>query len=161
MPLSDPEPTLLDRWRNSHYGLLGLQPWASVIEIRRAYRELSKAYHPDTTTLPEAIATQKFQALNEAYATLSNPQRRLWYDGQIGYSRWNVVQTKSIVDDAEYEPDRLAYISASDRPLSSGELFALFILGVTFIVCLGLAIALGLTQGETATSLSLLSQPTA
>ncbi|MEM8642489.1 MAG: J domain-containing protein [Cyanobacteria bacterium P01_G01_bin.54] len=155
MPVSDPDSTLLNRWRDSYYGLLGLQPWASVIEIRRAYRELSKAYHPDTTTLSEAIATQKFQALNEAYATLSNPQRRLWYDGQIGYSRWHVVQTASLVDDEVNEPDRLAYISASDRPLSSGELFALFMLGITFIGCLGLAIALGLTQGETAIQIPL------
>jgi len=53
--------------------LLGLHPSASAIEIRRAYRELSKRYHPDTTDLPPAIAIVKFQQLNEAYAALSNP----------------------------------------------------------------------------------------
>jgi len=37
------------------------------------YRQLSKRYHPDTTALPPAIATAKFQQLNEAYATLNNP----------------------------------------------------------------------------------------
>ena len=64
----------------SYYGLLGLHPSASVIEIRRSYRELSKLYHPDTTDLPPAVATAKFQQINNAYATLSNPERRLAYD---------------------------------------------------------------------------------
>ena len=63
--------------QTSYYVLLGLPPSASALEIRRAYRELSKRYHPDTTELPTAIATAKFQQLNEAYATLSNPERRL------------------------------------------------------------------------------------
>ncbi|NEO86782.1 MAG: J domain-containing protein [Spirulina sp. SIO3F2] len=147
--------SLPDRWQDSHYDRLGLHPSASVIEIRRAYRERSKLYHPDTTTLPTAIATRKFQQLNDAYAVLSNPQRRLWYDNQIGYSRWHVVQASPAMADEDYDPDRLAYISASDRPLSSGELFALFILGVTFVGCLGLAIAVGLTQGETAIQIPL------
>lgn len=143
-----------NHWQHTHYTLLGLHPSASVIEIRKAYRELSKAYHPDTTTLPTAIATQKFQQLNEAYAALSNPQRRLWYDSQIGYSRWNVVQIPTDEPNVP-EWDRLAYISATDRPLSSGELFALFILGITFVGCLGLAIVVGLTQGETAIQIPL------
>ncbi|MFB8787843.1 MAG: J domain-containing protein [Potamolinea sp.] len=78
--------------QNSYYGLLGLHPSASPVEIRRAYRELSKRYHPDTTDLPAVTATAKFQQLNEAYATLSNPERRVLYDYTIGYSRINVIQ---------------------------------------------------------------------
>jgi len=72
--------------------LLKLHPSASVQQIRRAYRDLSKLYHPDTTELPAALATVKFQQLNEAYATLSNPERRLTYDLKIGYSRLSVIQ---------------------------------------------------------------------
>ena len=78
---------------SSYYGLLGLHPSASPIEIRRSYRERSKLYHPDTTDLPPAVATAKFQQLNNAYATLSNPERRLAYDLKIGYSRLNVIQS--------------------------------------------------------------------
>ena len=76
----------------NYYGLLGLHPSASVIEIRQAYRQLSKRYHPDTTTLPPHIAKGKFQQLNEAYATLSNPERRAAYDLKIRYSRISVMQ---------------------------------------------------------------------
>jgi hypothetical protein len=135
----------------NHYALLGLHPSTSVREIRQAYRELSKLYHPDTTELPTAIATRKFQRLNEAYATLSNPERRTAYDRSIGYSRVVVVRPlPSLHKPNQAEPKSSAYLDATDRPLSPGELFALFILGVTFVGCLILAITIGITRGDQA-----------
>ncbi len=146
----------------TYYSLLGLHPWASVIEIRRAYRELSKHYHPDTTKLPTAVAIGKFQQLNEAYATLSNPERRFSYDLKIGYSRFGVIQAppdlNHPVSDA-YNWSKSAYLDASDRPLSAGEIFALFILGLTFLACLLLAIAIGLTRGQGALQTQLQHTP--
>ena len=137
----------------NYYSLLGLHPGASVIQIRRAYRELSKRYHPDTTDLPTTVATKKFQQINEAYATLSNPERRFSYDLKIGYSRFGVIQAPPDLNtpvSKSYDWSRSAYLDASDRPLSAGELFALFVLGITFLVCLLLAIAIGLTRGDAA-----------
>jgi hypothetical protein len=138
----------------SYYALLGLHPSASVIEIRRAYRELSKRYHPDTTELPASVATEKFQKLNEAYATLSNPERREAYDQTIRYSRIPVVQASTPTQRPPAHPQpyesSAGYLDPTDRPLSAGEVFALFILGLTFIGCLILAIAVGLTRGEAA-----------
>ncbi len=137
----------------NYYSLLGLHPGASVIQIRRAYRELSKRYHPDTTDLPTAVATKKFQQINEAYAILSNPDRRFSYDLTIGYSRFGVIQPPSDLNtpvSQSYDWSKSAYLDSSDRPLSPGELFALFVLGVTFLACLLLAIAIGLTRGDTA-----------
>jgi curved DNA-binding protein CbpA len=139
--------------KQTYYSLLGLHPSASAIEIRRAYRELSKCYHPDTTSLPATLATAKFQQLNEAYATLSNPELRFSYDLKIGYSRFGVIQTPSDLNcpvSKSYDWSKSAYLDASDRPLSAGEIFALFIMGVTLLGCLLLAIAVGLTRGETA-----------
>ncbi len=135
---------------NSYYAILGLHPSASVIEIRRAYRELSKRYHPDTTELPSVMATAKFQRLNEAYGVLSNPQQRSLYDLKIGYSRLNVIQTPS---ERQKDPSRAqwtnsAYLDPSDRPLSGGEMFALFILGLTIIGCLVLAIFIAILRGD-------------
>ena len=43
----------------THYDLLGVRPTASPQQIRRAFRDLSKLYHPDTTELPPAEATGK------------------------------------------------------------------------------------------------------
>lgn len=144
--------------QTGYYALLKLHPSASPIEIRRAYRELSKRYHPDTTDLPAATATAKFQQLNEAYATLSSPERRLAYDDQIGYSRVNVIQPPVGFSHPINQPQRSysssAYLDPTDRPLSAGELFALFILGLTFVGCLLLAIAIGLTRGESAVQVS-------
>jgi hypothetical protein len=138
--------------QTSYYALLGLHPSASPLEIRRAYRELSKRYHPDTTDLPAQTATTKFQQLNEAYATLSNPERRVVYDQKIGYSRLNVIQPPPGLNTPVNQPRRTytssAYLDPTDRPLSAGEIFALFILGLTFVGCLVLAIAIGLTRGE-------------
>lgn len=132
----------------NHYTLLGLHPSASAIEIRRAYRELSKRYHPDTTSLPSAIATAKFQQINEAYATLSNPEERLNYDLKINYSRLSVIQAPPDLNQPASQWHSSAYLDPSDRPLSAGEIFALFILGLTFLGCLLLAIAISLTRGD-------------
>jgi curved DNA-binding protein CbpA len=136
--------------QQTYYDLLGVYPGATAIEIRRAYRELSKKYHPDTTKLATAIATVKFQALNEAYAAVSNPERRLAYDLEIGYSRVVVLQP-SAFNTLTSRPDNYrssAYLDPTDRPLSGGEIAALFMLGITFIGCLILAISIGVIRGE-------------
>lgn len=136
----------------THYALLKIHPSASVKEIRQAYRELSKLYHPDTTMLPTEIATAKFQQLNEAYATLTSEERRTAYNLKIRYSSIPVVRPLPSLHQSSaqnHAAPSSAYIDATDRPLSSGELFALFILGLTFVGCLCLAIAIGLTHGDT------------
>jgi len=142
----------------TYYGILGVHPSASALDIRRAYRELSKRYHPDTTDLPKETAKRKFQQLNEAYATLSNPERRILYDQTIRYSRVNVIQpppglNRPVVR-SRVEHSSSAYLDPTDRPLSAGELFALFILGITFVGCLVLAIVIGLTRGDNAFQVS-------
>lgn len=149
---------LIQNQTTSYYALLGLHPSASPQEVRRAYRELSKLYHPDTTDLPTTTATTKFQQLNEAYATLSNPERRMVYDQKIRYSRLNVIQAppnlNTPVSQARRTYSSSAYLDPTDRPLSAGEIFALFILGITFLGCLVLAIAIGLTRPEAAFQVS-------
>ncbi|NJN72094.1 MAG: J domain-containing protein [Limnothrix sp. RL_2_0] len=130
----------------SYYGVLGLNPSASPMEIRQKYRDLSKKFHPDTTVLPEAEATAKFQRLNEAYAALSNPERRSLYDLKIGFSLYSVVQTATGNQAGENNYKNSAYLDPTDRPLSAGEIFALFIMVITFLGCLLLAIALSLSQ---------------
>jgi curved DNA-binding protein CbpA len=135
----------------TYYDLLSLHPSASVQQIRQAYRDLSKLYHPDTTSLAAALATAKFQQVNEAYATLSNPERRLAYDLKIGYSRYSVIQPPRDLNRPVSEVRKYrsaAYLDPTDRPLSAGELFALFILGLTFLGCIALAIGIGIARGE-------------
>ncbi len=132
---------------NTYYGLMGLHPSVSNLAIRRTYRQLSKKYHPDTTELPSNVATAKFQQLNEAYAVLSSPEQRSLYDLKIGYSRINVIQAP---DWSKPNPDqysRTAYLDPTDRPLSSGEVFVLVLLGLTFAGCLLLVLVMVYLRG--------------
>ncbi|MGL5083022.1 MAG: J domain-containing protein [Microcoleaceae cyanobacterium] len=137
---------------STYYGLLGLHPSASALEIRRAYRELSKRYHPDTTALPQTVATVKFQEINAAYATLSSPEDRLAYDYKIRYSRYTVIQPSVDLDQSAFvnssRQSSPPYLDSTDRPLSSGELFALMIMGLSLVGCLILAIAIGLIRSD-------------
>ena len=132
---------------NTYYGLMGLHPSASSIVIRRTYRQLSKKYHPDTTELPSQVATAKFQRLNEAYAVLSSPEKRSLYDLKIGYSRHNVIQAPSWSEPETNEYSRTAYLDPTDRPLSSGEIFVLVLLGLTFVGCLLLVMIVSYLRG--------------
>ena len=139
-----PQTKLVD----TYYGLMGLHPSASNIAIRRTYRQLSKKYHPDTTELPSNIATTKFQKLNEAYAVLSSPEQRSLYDLKIGYSRLNVIQAPSWSESNFPRQSRTAYLDPTDRPLSSGEVFVLVLLGLTFIGCSILVIVVAYLRGQ-------------
>ena len=136
------------RITDTYYSILGLHPAASVIEIRRTYRKLSKRYHPDTTNLPLSVAQAKFQRINEAYAILSNPERRSLYDLKIGYSRMNVIQAPPGWEfDSDSNQSTSAYLDPFDRPLSSGEIFGLFLLGLTFLGCILLVLTMAYLQG--------------
>jgi len=71
------------------------------------------------------------------------------YDLKIGYSRINVIQAPPERDRTEQERwSRSAYLDPTDRPLSGGEIFALFIMGITLLGCLLLAIAVALLRGD-------------
>jgi molecular chaperone DnaJ len=61
------------------YSLLGLAPGASSAEIKRAYRRLSRRYHPDINPGDRA-AESLYQRISEAYETLVDPARRRSYD---------------------------------------------------------------------------------
>ncbi len=60
------------------YEVLGVSKDASSDEIKKAYRKLSKKYHPDLNHEPGA--EEKFKEVNEAYEILNNPQKKAQYD---------------------------------------------------------------------------------
>ena len=61
-----------------YYDRLGVSKDASQDEIKRAYRKLSKKYHPDINKEPGA--EEKYKEILEAYETLSDAQKRAAYD---------------------------------------------------------------------------------
>ena len=60
------------------YKTLGVSEKASQAEIKSAYRTLAKKYHPDAK--PGANAAGRFKGIGEAYAVLSDPEKRKHYD---------------------------------------------------------------------------------
>lgn len=68
--------------KRDYYEVLGLTKGASQDEIKRAYRQLAKKYHPDVNKEPGA--EEKFKEINEAYDTLSDEQKKARYD-QFGF----------------------------------------------------------------------------
>jgi len=65
----------------NYYELLGISPEATQEEIKRAYFALARQYHPDVNPSPNAKET--FLRIQEAYTTLSDPQKRLLYDQRL------------------------------------------------------------------------------
>ena len=60
--------------KKDYYEILGVSKNASDQEIKRAFRKLAKQYHPDVNK--EKGAEEKFKEIGEAYAVLSDPQKR-------------------------------------------------------------------------------------
>lgn len=66
-----------------YYEILGVEKTADAQTIKKAYRKLAKKYHPDTNK-GDAQAEEKFKEATEAYAILSDPEKRKEYD-QYGH----------------------------------------------------------------------------
>jgi molecular chaperone DnaJ len=68
--------------KRDYYEVLNVPRNASKEEIKKAYRQLALKYHPDRNKSPDA--EEKFKEISEAYAVLSDDEKRMQYD-QLGY----------------------------------------------------------------------------
>jgi DnaJ-class molecular chaperone len=79
------------------YALLEVERTASARMIKSAYRRMARAYHPDRNPAPEAA--ERFKAVAEAYAVLSDSARRRAYD------RWGQRTVLQVDERVSARPD--------------------------------------------------------
>ena len=65
---------------SDYYEILGVSKTATQDEIKKAYRKLAVANHPDKHPDEKDKYEKKFKEINEAYSILSDPQKRANYD---------------------------------------------------------------------------------
>lgn len=68
-----------------YYKTLGVDKDATPADLKKAYREAAKLCHPDKHP-DDPKAEAKFKVISEAYATLSDPDKRWAYDNNVGTS---------------------------------------------------------------------------
>lgn len=71
--------------KKNYYKVLGVDEDASQEEIKKAYRKLAQEWHPDRSDHPDA--EDKFKEIGEAYAVLSDEEKRKQYDQFRKYGR--------------------------------------------------------------------------
>ena len=94
--------------KRDYYEVLGIQKNASPEQIKKAYRDKAKQYHPDMNRDNKKEAEEKFKEVSEAYEVLMDPQKKQLYD-QYGHE--GVSQTFKgggfSWDDFGYQPYKL------------------------------------------------------
>ncbi|OMJ70492.1 hypothetical protein SteCoe_31538 [Stentor coeruleus] len=94
---------ILLRSVSNYYEILGVDIDSSSLEIKKAYYTLAKKYHPDTST---EDMSEKFRIINEAYATLIDPDKKQDYDSKLIFHARNTVQDSN---EEPFNPENSQY----------------------------------------------------
>lgn len=94
----------------NYYLILGVPRYAGTAEIKRAYRQLARTYHPDTSAATGD--SERFREISEAYQTLVDPEARRVYNQSL---------------DRMESPGRPVRVTVSTEPIASNEADDLFL----------------------------------
>jgi molecular chaperone DnaJ len=88
-----------------YYRVLGVAETASDAEIKKAYRRLAKEYHPDKKP-GDAAAAERFKEIGEAYAVLSDPEKRKQYEQMRRMRAWEGLRRSGAAAAGTARPGR-------------------------------------------------------
>ncbi len=86
--------------KRDYYDVLGVEKGADKKEIKKAYRKLAMKYHPDVSE--DDGATEKFKEISEAYAVLSDEEKRNTYD-QFGHAGMDGFSNEDIFRNVNFD----------------------------------------------------------
>ncbi len=86
--------------KRDYYEVLGVEKGATKKDIKKAYRKLAMEYHPDVSEDPEA--GEKFKEISEAYAILSDDEKKNTYD-QYGHAGMGGFSQEDIFNNINFE----------------------------------------------------------
>ena len=112
-----PSPDPLAIGSADHWQVLGLEPGADADQLKRAFRQQARRWHPDLND-NDPGAEERFKRVNEAYAVLSDPsRRRAWEAGDdSGSSIADAVDRDPYVRGFPAFEDYLAHLFGQRRP---------------------------------------------
>jgi curved DNA-binding protein CbpA len=130
----------------NYYLILGVSNTANFEEIKAAYRELAKKYHPDKNPGNKA-AEDFFKEVQQAYAVLSNPEKRRKFDLKFSYGTQerstgtnytqysgNAYQYAQQQAQYKQQPHRQPKYKATAKPDKSENYYILISVGVAMIL---------------------------
>ena len=71
----------------NYWSLLGISPGSNAEEIKKAFRREAMRWHPDTNR-NNRNAEERFKLINEAYAILSDPKKRIEWEKRNNNKIW-------------------------------------------------------------------------
>uniref|UniRef100_A0A5B7BU03 J domain-containing protein n=1 Tax=Davidia involucrata TaxID=16924 RepID=A0A5B7BU03_DAVIN len=103
----------------SFYELLGISETGTLVEIKQAYKQLARKYHPDVSP-PDRVDeyTQRFIRVQEAYETLSDPRQRALYDRDMARGLHLAFSARRLYQSDEQMEERTEWKSCWQAQLS-------------------------------------------
>jgi curved DNA-binding protein CbpA len=98
----------------NYYEVLVINQNATQEEIKSAFRKEAKKYHPDLNPSSEQ-SLERMQLINEAYRTLSNPQRRKEYDKKLGFTSNSYSYQKYQTESNRYQKNNASYYANTEK----------------------------------------------
>jgi curved DNA-binding protein CbpA len=108
-----------------HYRTLGLSPEATTEDVKRAFRDLAKRYHPDRNRSRQEWAGYHMKRVIDANRVLSNPERRSLYDSRYRAEKKTERLSRSSreprEDDLRAQAERILHDLLDSRPRQAIE----------------------------------------